>query len=297
MRNIPKITKNLLIINVLMFLATIVLGRVGVDLGQLLGLHFFLASDFHFYQLFTYMFMHGGFTHLFFNMFALFMFGCMVERLLGERRFIVYYLVCGLGAGVIQEISQFLSFYITMDGLSLWQCVEMGHYYGPMLNAWTTVGASGSIYGVLLAFGMLLPEERIFIFPLPIPIKGKWFVLIYAAIELFSALSTSSDGVAHFAHLGGMLFGWFLLRHWVKKSGHGGGFSLWQWLKSKAESLKRRRNGGFDDYEDITQESDWDYNRRQAEHRREIDRILDKVRRSGYDSLSDEEKRKLFDGK
>ena len=220
MRRIPTITKNLLIINALMFLALLVFQMKGINLNDVLGLHFFMASDFHLYQLVTYMFMHANFEHIFFNMFALWMFGCVVESVWGPKKFLFYYISCGIGAGIIQEIVQFVSFYFMATSQipgagfgDLWQIAQNS---SAVLNAWTTVGASGAIYAILLAFGMIFPEERIFIFPLPIPIKAKWFVGIYAAIELFSALATPGDSVAHFAHLGGMLFGFLMIRYWRK---------------------------------------------------------------------------------
>ena len=212
MRQIPPITKNLLIINVLAFLAYYVMRGQGVDMNDIFGLHFFLAPDFHIYQLFTYMFMHGGFTHLFFNMFALWMFGCTIENAWGSRRFLYYTLACGVGAGVFQECAQFVSY--AVQGLAAYDTVNIEGMVMPMssyINLWNTVGFSGAVYGILLGFGMTYPEERIFIFPLPVPIKGKWFVCIYAAIELFSALGTTGDGVAHVAHLGGMAIGLSLI--------------------------------------------------------------------------------------
>ena len=188
MRNIPTITKNLLIINVLMFAAYFVFSRLNIDLNSLLGLHFFLVSDFHLYQLVTYMFMHAGLSHIFFNMFALWMFGRIVETVWGPKRFLTYYLTCGIGAGLIQMVAQFISFYLTMKGaypeFGIGDVMTAVHANEFALNTWTTVGASGAIYGILLAFGMLFPEERIFIFPLPVPIKAKWFVAIYAVLEL-----------------------------------------------------------------------------------------------------------------
>lgn len=163
MRNIPVITKNLLIINVLMFAATFVFGRVGVDLKDILGLHFLLASDFHLYQLFTYLFMHAGLEHIFFNMFALWMFGCVVENVWGPKRFLFYYLACGVGAGLIQELTQLGSFYIMMSdqvpSFGVADLIEAGRVNSVALNSWTTVGASGSVYGILLAFGMIFPKS------------------------------------------------------------------------------------------------------------------------------------------
>lgn len=170
-----------------------------IDLNGFLGLHFFLAPSFHFWQPLTYMFMHGSWEHLFFNMFALWMFGNILEQLLGQRQFVIYYFVCGLGAAFTQEVAQFVQSMLT----------------GVIYDV-SVVGASGAVYGILLAFGYLLPNERMFIFPLPIPIRAKFFVVGYAIIELTSALAQRGDGVAHCAHLGGMLFGFLLLRHWRK---------------------------------------------------------------------------------
>ena len=224
MNQMPPITKNLLIINVIFFLASLVAPKYGVDLTEVLGLHYFMASDFHLYQLVTYMFMHGGFAHLFFNMFALWMFGTTLERVFGPRRFLIYYMVCGLGAGLMQELVQYIE-YATV--LSNYDSVTMGTSIIPMsvyLNLMTTVGASGAVYGILLAFGVLFPNERMFIFPLPFPIKAKWFVIGYAVIELYAGLANNpADNVAHFAHLGGMIFGFFLIMYW-KKNNRGNGY-------------------------------------------------------------------------
>ncbi len=248
------------------------------------------------------MFMHANFEHLFFNMFALWMFGCVVESVLGPRRFIFFYLSCGIGAGIIQEIAQFVSFYLLashqfgMDNIML-----AANNLAPYLSLWTTVGASGAIYAILLAFGMLFPNERIFIFPLPIPIKAKWFVCFYIAIELWSALATSNDSVAHFAHLGGMLFAWIMIRYWRNNPGGGNygrnrGQQFFENLKNNWEKRSNKK-ADFDSKEDeVRNESDWEYNARKKKEQDEIDRILDKVKRSGYESLSEEEKRKLFDG-
>ena len=176
----------------------------------------------------------------------------------------------------------------------------------PMLNSWTTVGASGAIYGILLAFGMLYPEERMFIFPLPVPIKAKWFVVGYAAIELFMAFSTANDGVAHIAHLGGMVFGFFLIRYWRRHPsigyGRRGGQQLFDSLRSSWERRTNKHANGFNSSTsqsnssaNTRSESDWDYNARRKAQQEEVDRILDKIRRSGYDSLTREEKQRLFD--
>ena len=307
-RNIPQVTKNLLIANILIYLLSLVSGSIpavggGMSrLNDIFGLHFVLAPDFHLYQLLTYMFMHANFEHLFFNMFALWMFGCVVENVWGARRFLTYYLICGIGAGLFQEAAQLVQFYTitadSMPGLSIGQMLNVAHSFGQQLNGWTTVGASGAIYAILLAFGMIFPEERIFIFPLPIPIKAKWFVLLYAVIELGSALATTGDNVAHLAHLGGMVFGFFLIRYWRNHPNVVLG-------QSKGREFFARMKNSFDQHSNKTEttqsnnkhQSDWDYNARKQKEEREIDAILDKIRKSGYDSLTKEEKQRLFDSR
>lgn len=311
---IPTITKNLLIINVVAFLMMWVfqgmnfMGGGPIDLNNIFGLHFFLASDFHFYQLVTYMFMHANLEHIFFNMFALWMFGMVVENVWGPRKFLFYYILCGIGAGVFQEAAQFVSFYMTVSSqvpsFALSQFPEIAHQLSPMLNNWTTVGASGAVYAILLAFGMIFPNEKLFIIPIPVPIKAKWFVMIYAGIELFAAMATTGDNVAHLAHLGGMVVGFFLIRYWRRHPGahynRSQGQQFFNNMKRKWDN--RGRQQGFGNTETRvngnvcnSHQSDWDYNRREREDQKEVDRILDKIRKSGYDSLSADEKRKLFD--
>ena len=282
-QNIPKITKNLLLINVLTYLATVVLEMRGIDLAFWGGLHFFGSPYFEIYQFISYQFLHGSFTHLFFNMFALWMFGCVIERMWGPKKFLIYYLVCGIGAGLCQELVQFL----------------MGSYS-------LTIGASGAVYGILLAFGMTFPEERIFIFPFPFPIKAKWFVLIYAAIELFSAVNSAGDGVAHMAHLGGMFFGFLLIRYWQRhpdinyNPGNGRQFfdnmkrrsgSRQDWFKGFSPKKPQQQSSPRTN----SREADMEYNARKQQRQAEIDAILDKIRKSGYDSLTKQEKQRLFE--
>ena len=188
MRNIPVVTRNLLIINILAFFAYEILGGMGVDLNNLFGLHFFLAGDFRLWQLFTYMFMHGGFMHILMNMFMLWMFGMVMENVWGPRKFFFYYIVCGIGAGVCQELAQYVSY--MAEGFNAYEFVQIGAMKIPVetyLNQWTTVGASGAIYAILLAFGMTFPNERMFIIPIPIPIKAKWIIIGSVVMELFSA--------------------------------------------------------------------------------------------------------------
>lgn len=213
---LPTVVKNLLIINALFFLATFTLNRFNIDLDDILGLHFFMASGFRPYQIVTYMFMHGNLEHLFFNMFALWMFGANMENIWGSKRFLVFYMVCGLGAGLCQEGVQYIQ-YVTQ--LADYQNVNIGGgsiiSMDQYLNMMTTVGASGAIYGLLLAFGMMFPDSMIYLYFL-VPIKAKWFVIGYAAIELISGF-VGGGNIAHFAHLGGMLFGLFLILYWKKK--------------------------------------------------------------------------------
>lgn len=213
---LPPVVKNLLIINLIGFLAMITMEKFGVDLNEILGLHFYKASDFKIYQLVSYMFMHGSFSHILFNMFALWMFGNTLENVWGSKRFLIYYLVCGVGAGLVQELVQFIEYETT---LSMYSSVNIGYNVIPMeeyLNMLTTVGASGAVYGLLLAFGMLFPNSTIYVY-FAIPIKAKWFVVLYGAIELIAGF-TSSGNIAHFAHLGGMLFGLLLILYWRKKN-------------------------------------------------------------------------------
>ena len=219
MREIPVVTKNLIAINVLMFLALLAFERSGIDLNNLLGLHLFLAPDFRPYQLVTYMFMHGGFTHILFNMYAVWVFGSILERVWGSSRFLLFYIVTGVGAGLVQELVQYL--YFSMNLAQYTQVNKGGGLIVPMaeyLNLWTTVGASGAVYGILLAFAMTFPNEQLFMIPFPFPIKAKYFVMIFGALELFTGLSNNvGDNVAHFAHLGGMIFGIVLILYWRKK--------------------------------------------------------------------------------
>lgn len=297
-------TKNLLIVNFLTFVATWVLQLRGIDLTQLLGLHFFLASDFHFYQFFTYMFLHGGFTHIFFNMFALWMFGAVIERVWGPRKFIFYYICCGVGAGVAQELVQYVNY--SIEGLAAYQYVNAGGVQmttDAYINLWTTIGASGAVYAILLAFGMIFPNERLFIIPFPFPIKAKWLVAGYIVIELFSAMSGPGDGVAHMAHLGGMLFGFLLIRYWQKhpdssqRFGRSRGQEFFESMKRRYDQRQRNQHNTRMQAEEMQRrrETDQEYNARQRQNQEEVDAILDKIRKSGYDSLTKEEKKKLFD--
>ncbi len=188
-RLLPPAVKHLLIINVLCYLLYYALSRQHIiDLNYWLGIWTPSSGMFRIWQPLTYMFMHGSFDHLFFNMFSLWMFGAVLERYWGTRRFVFYYLVCGIGAGLLNML---------VPGVHL------------------SVGASGAVYALLLAFGMMFPNEYIYLYFL-VPIKTKWFIIGMIALELFEGIFRSYDGVAHFAHLGGMLIGFLLILYWRK---------------------------------------------------------------------------------
>ena len=298
MQTIPTITKQLLIINCLVFLASLIVPSI----TAWCGLHYWQASQFHVYQFVTYMFMHGGFTHLFFNMFALWMFGSVIERVWGPKKFIFYYIVCGIGAGITQELVQYATY--TIEGISAYQYVSAGGVQmttDAYINLWTTIGASGAVYGILLAFGMIFPNERLFIIPFPFPIKAKWLIVGYIAIELFSAMTGPGDGVAHMAHLGGMLFGFLLIRYWQKHPnssqsfGRSRGQEFFENMKRRYDQRQQQNNRMKAEQTDPRRESDEEYNARKRKNQEEVDAILDKIRKSGYDSLTKEEKKKLFD--
>ena len=193
----PPVVQNLIIANCVLYLAVRLIPTVNhfcAEYLQLWWTDLFNAPEFHSYQFVTYMFLHAGFGHLFSNMFALWMFGRTLEYELGSQRFLTYYMVCGIGAALIQ--------------------IGVASLFGENL---TLLGASGAVFGLLLAFGVLHPNNMIYIIPLPFPIKAKWFVVGYAVLEIALGWSPINTGVAHFAHVGGMLWGLALLYWWRKK--------------------------------------------------------------------------------
>lgn len=193
----PPVVQNLIIANCVIYLAVTlipVVNRFCAEYLQLWWSNTPYAPSFHSYQFVTYMFLHGGFGHLFSNMFALWMFGRTLEYELGSKRFLTYYMVCGIGAALIQ--------------------VGVASLFGENL---TLLGASGAVMGLLLAFGVMHPNNMIYIIPLPFPIKAKWFVIGYAVLEIALGWSGVNTGVAHFAHVGGMLWGLALLYYWRKR--------------------------------------------------------------------------------
>ena len=209
----------------------------GINLSDHLGLYYFESPNFRIYQFVTYMFLHdtNSFTHVFFNMFAVFMFGRLLEQIWGSKRFLTYYFITGIGAALIQMLVMGIRIYSVKRGLSAdaiadviaqgGQLIEQNMNYidaakgslNILLNT-STIGASGAVFGILLAFGMLFPNIPLYIIPFPFPIKAKWLVIGYGAMELALGLAfLQGDNVAHFAHLGGMLFGIFMILYWNKK--------------------------------------------------------------------------------
>ena len=263
---IPPVTKNLIIVNALLLFATFILGKQGMDLTRMLGLFYPASEYFNPIQVFTHMFMHGSISHLFFNMFALYMFGRVLESVWGPKRFLLYFLVTGLGAAALHTFvnyleiapmakaitafsntptpelfSAFIGKYqgtITSLGFSKASVMEFAAswYDAPLSASYEaeaisfmnklietrmnipTVGASGAVFGVLLGFGMLFPNTQLMLLFPPIPIKAKYFVMGYGALELVLGLSMPGSNIAHFAHLGGMIFGFLLIKYWNKSS-------------------------------------------------------------------------------
>lgn len=167
------------------------------------------------WQIVTHMFMHGGFWHIFFNMYTLFIFGCVLERMWGPKKFLFYYFVTGLGAALLHTGVQAIEMQVYMQQAAEGSTAAISAIHA--LKMTPTVGASGAIYGVLLGYAMLFPDSVLtLIFP-PISLKAKWFVMIFAGIELFTGVFGRGGSVAHFAHLGGMLFGWLVIMYWKKK--------------------------------------------------------------------------------
>lgn len=228
---LPPVIKNLLIINGLFFLAKITFENLyHIDINNYLGMYFPSSNQFQPYQIITHMFQHGDLTHLFFNMFALWMFGNSLENIWGPKKFLIYYLITGLGASLIYTLVNTVEFYnlignfspdqiakIKVEGWDLFQ--QQKTYAAPSWAAMNSilnghvVGASGAVFGILLAFGMTFPNARIYLW-FAIPIRAKYFVIGYGLLELYNGIIGTQDGIAHSAHLGGMIFGYFLIKYW-----------------------------------------------------------------------------------
>ena len=230
-RRTPPVVLHLLIINVLLFVATELFYRFGIDLTRILGLVYWRGSEFHWWQFVTHMFMHGGLTHLFFNMFALWSFGIWLERLMNSKRFLFYYMICGLGAALLQQLSLELTWQsvvgqsLAVNGQHVVLTAEQvtkgiashqipAELVNEIFNRMISVGASGAIFGVLVAFAWFFPNARLALLFIPVPVKAKWMVLGYGLLELFLGVSGFNDGIAHFAHLGGLLIGLVILLYW-----------------------------------------------------------------------------------
>lgn len=204
--NVPTVTRNLVIINCIVFLATLI--NKGFMM-ETFALFYPTSPFFHWWQVVTHMFMHGGFWHIFFNMYTLLMFGIVLERALGTKRFLIFYFVTGLGAAALHTGVEWIQ-----DQVFIANGAHIAHQI--LMNT-PTLGASGAIYGVLIGYAMCYPNSRLTLLFPPVTLTAKWFVIIFAIIELGTGVSGIQDGVAHFAHLGGMLFGWLLIRWWRKK--------------------------------------------------------------------------------
>jgi len=260
---IPPVTKNLIIINVIMLLATSILRGKGIELTGLLGLFYPTSEYFQPYQFITHLFMHGGITHLFFNMFALYMFGRYLEGVWGPKRFLIFYFITGLGAATLHTFVNYIEIAPMAKAVEAFNNTPSPDLFAAFINKYPnaikpffslssvrdfsvewfdnpsvaafeteavnlmntvlnkrlnipTVGASGAVYGVLLGFGMLFPNTQLMLLFPPIPIKAKYMVLAYGALELILGFSMPGSSIAHFAHLGGMIFGFFLIKFWNK---------------------------------------------------------------------------------
>lgn len=232
-RMMPPVTKNLILVNAVVFVMMLLLPN-DAFIYKYLALHYFSSPAFNPGQLFTYMFVHGGFLHFFFNMWMLLMFGPQIEWAVGPKRFLFYYISCGIGAALVQEgvYAIMLQKYMAMFSPEEFSQIVNEGYHALLRNMTFTdptlasinalvntpvVGASGAIYGVLLAFGMLFPNREIMLMIPPIPMKAKWMVLIFGLLELSLGAFNAADNVAHFAHVGGMLFGFLIIWYWKKK--------------------------------------------------------------------------------
>ena len=212
MSNVPTAIKNIIIINVLVMIMTSLNGDF---MYETFSLFYPTSPFFHWWQPVTHMFMHGGFWHLFFNMYTLYIFGTVLERVWGTKKFLIFYFVTGLGAAAVHTGVEWIQMNHWMTQVAEGSMAAQAQIHA--LKMTPTVGASGAIYGVLMGYAMLYPDSIMtLVFP-PISMKAKWFVLIFAAIELFTGVSGMGGGIAHFAHLGGLIFGFFLIMYWKKK--------------------------------------------------------------------------------
>lgn len=306
MQNIPPITRYLIIANVAVFFICLLFEPVQkflIDEGALYPVFYNANGTLHFnlhfklWQLVSYMFLHANLPHIFFNMYSLWMFGGVIERTLGRNRFLVFYFISGIGAGLCQILMQLF----TADS-----------------DLAATIGASGACYGILLAFGLFYPNQRVILLFPPIPIKAKWLVIGYAILEAYLAFNTNSN-IAHFAHLGGMFFGLLCLYNWRLWPLSKYGFDRWDRMyveekklnmfqrlwrdfkglfhfrrRPKMKVYKPSRYGRSASQSEQDAAANSPTPPRSPEEQARIDAILEKVRRSGYASLTADEKRILF---
>ena len=271
----PPVIKALLISNVAVFFLLSFFGLFrlnGIPLAEFIYVFlplYPIDAGFQIWQLFTYMFMHGGFMHLLFNMFALWMFGMELENQWGSKKFFLYYMMCGIGAGLSNL------------------------FIAPLFaQAGPTVGASGAIYGVLVAFGILFPDRPIFVYFL-LPIRARYFVLLYILLEIYAGVTGTSDGVAHFAHLGGAAVGVFYLL--MERNG----FSFERFFprkKLRYVSSGKEYEYASSDRWNVSDASYFDiHNDEEKINQVRVDEILDKINQNGYQSLTEDEKKILFE--
>ena len=206
------LTKNLIIINVIVFLATLV--NEDFMIGTF-ALFYPTSQFFHWWQVVTHMFMHGGFWHIFFNMYTLLIFGSVVERYIGPKKFLLFYFVCGLGAVALHFGVEYWQMQSYMEGAALGNATALQRIEA--IKFTPTVGASGAIYGVLMGYAMIFPESKMTLLFPPVTLSAKWMVVVFAVIELFTGVTGLNAGIAHFAHLGGMLIGWLMILWWRKR--------------------------------------------------------------------------------
>ena len=210
--SLPPVTKNLIIINVIIFLASLL--NENFMIGTF-ALFYPTSPYFHWWQVITHMFMHGGFWHIFFNMYTLLIFGCVVERFIGAKKFLLFYFICGFGAVALHLGVEYLQMQSYMNGAAMGNATAIQQIEAIKMTP--TVGASGAIYGVLMGYAMLFPESRMTLLFPPVTLSAKWMVVVFAAIELVTGVTGWASGIAHFAHLGGMLIGWLMILWWRKR--------------------------------------------------------------------------------
>ena len=208
----PPVTRNLIILNIIVFIATLINREF---MTAEFALFYPTSRYFHWWQILTHMFMHGGFWHILFNMYTLWLFGSVVENIIGSKKFLLFYFICGLGAAGLHLGVEFLQMQSFMEGAALGNNVALQNI--AVIKLTPTVGASGAIYGVLIGYAMLFPASKMTLLFPPVTLSAKWMVIVFAVIELLTGVTGTVAGVAHFAHLGGMLIGWLMIFYWRKR--------------------------------------------------------------------------------